>query len=108
MPINERLGEFERATLLALIRLGPNPYGVTIRQELENRLERNVSIGAVYTTLDRLEEKGFVSSWRGDPTPERGGRAKRFFRIEAKGRIALEASIEETHRIIGIFQPARA
>jgi|ERR1044071_2137368 DNA-binding PadR family transcriptional regulator len=87
------LGEFEKAVLLALMRLGDDAYGVTIREELATRLEREVSIGAVYTTLGRLEEKGFVSSILGSPTPERGGRAKRFFHIEADGAEALRNSL---------------
>jgi DNA-binding PadR family transcriptional regulator len=87
------LGEFEKAVLLALIRLGDNAYGVTIREELTTRLARHVAIGAVYTTLGRLEEKGFVSSTLGNPTPERGGRAKRFFRLEAGGAEALRSSL---------------
>ena len=83
------LGEFERAVLLALITLEGTAYGVNIRQEIEDRLERDVSFGAVYTTLDRLLEKGLVSSYAGEPTPQRGGRAKKFFRIEQRGIDAL-------------------
>src|SRR5580692_7018144 len=70
------LGSFELATVTALLRLKDNAYGVKIRQELEALLKKTVAIGAVYTTLARLEGKGFVSSYTGDPTPERGGRAK--------------------------------
>lgn len=84
------LGEFERAVLVALIRLGDDAYGVAIRRHLVNRLHREIAIGAIYTTLQRLEDKGLVSSFMGDPTPQRGGRAKRFFRIEAAGLEALE------------------
>ena len=87
------LGEFEKAVLLALVRLRDNAYGVTIRQELTKRLDRDVAIGAVYTTLSRLEEKGYVSSNIGDPTPERGGRSKRYFRLEAPGAEALDRSL---------------
>lgn len=86
------LGEFERAVLLAVARLGEEAYGMTIRQELEQRLRRTVSIGAVYTTLDRMQEKGYVSSRLGDPTPARGGRAKKFFKVEAPGLDALNHS----------------
>src|SRR3989337_2513358 len=86
------LGEFEQRVLLALIRLRDNAYGVTIRREIERRTGRNVSIGAIYTTLDRLEEKGYVTSHMGDPTPERGGRAKRFVTITAAGANALQES----------------
>ena len=69
--------------LLALVRLEANAYGMTIRREIEDRTGRNLSIGAVYATLDRLESKGYVSSSLSEPTAERGGRAKRLFRIEA-------------------------
>jgi PadR family transcriptional regulator, regulatory protein PadR len=84
------IGEFERAVLLALIKLEGRAYGVSIRDELEMRLDRSVSFGAVYTTLDRLHEKGMVSSYVGEPTPQRGGRAKKFFRIERRGIDALQ------------------
>ena len=83
------LGGFEELILLALLRLPENAYGVTIHQEIQERTGRFTSLGAVYTTLDRLEEKGFVSSWIGEATPERGGRAKRYFKIEAAGEAAL-------------------
>lgn len=79
------LGEFEHIVVLALLRLEDRAYGVTVRREIEFRTRREVSIGAVYATLARLETKGFVSSFRGDPTPERGGRSKRFFRVTARG-----------------------
>jgi DNA-binding PadR family transcriptional regulator len=83
------LGEFEQAVLLAVVRLRTETYGVPIRRDLSKRLGRDVSIGALYTTLERLEAKGFVSSRMGEPTPERGGRAKRYYRIEAPGVRAL-------------------
>jgi DNA-binding PadR family transcriptional regulator len=83
------LGEFEHIIVLALLRLGDQAYGVTVRKEIQLRTNREVSIGAVYATLDRLETKGYVKSHRGDPTPERGGRSKRFFRITAKGMAAV-------------------
>ncbi len=79
------LGEFEHIVLLSLLRLDDRAYGVTVRQEIATRIGREVSIGAIYTTLDRLEAKGFVRSRMGEPTTERGGRAKRFFRVTAKG-----------------------
>jgi DNA-binding PadR family transcriptional regulator len=65
-------GEFEHIIVLALLRLEDRAYGVTVRQEIEFRIKREVSIGAVYATLDRLETKGYVKSYHGDPTPERG------------------------------------
>ena len=83
------LGEFEHIVLLALLRLTDHAYGVSVRQEIEQRTGRDVSIGAIYATLDRLESKGYVKSHLGDPTPERGGRSKRFFRVTAKGTMAV-------------------
>jgi PadR family transcriptional regulator len=83
------LGGFESLVLLAIVRLGERAYGVTIRQELLERANKDIAIGAIYTSLDRLEQKGFVESWVGDPTPERGGRAKRFFRVTAAGLSAF-------------------
>lgn len=78
--------------LLALVRLKANAYGMTVRREIEARTGRSLSIGAVYATLERLEAKGYVSSSIGAPTPERGGRAKRLFRMEADGERALGVS----------------
>ena len=89
MAGRDYLGEFEHIIVLALLRLADQAYGVTVRQEIEVRTKREVSIGAVYATLDRLEAKGYVKSHRGDPTPERGGRSKRFFRVTAKGIAAV-------------------
>ena len=94
MASREYLGEFEQIALLALLRLGKNAYGVPVRKEIEKRTKRAVSIGALYSTLDRLEAKGHVVSWLGDPTAERGGRAKRYFRVEPLGIRALERSRE--------------
>ena len=96
MPDRDYLGEFEHVILLALLRLQDRAYGVTVRQEIELRTHREVSIGAVYATLDRLETKGYVTSLRGDPTPERGGRSKRFFCVTADG---VEA-VSRTHRAL--------
>jgi DNA-binding PadR family transcriptional regulator len=75
--------------LLAILRLGDAAYGVTIRAEIAARTGREPSPGALYTTLDRLEEKGLVGSRFGDPTPQRGGRAKRYFRVTRKGAAAV-------------------
>ena len=83
------MGEFEQIVLLAILRLDREAYGMRVREEIETRTGRDVSYGAVYTTLDRLERKGWVSHQMGDPTPERGGRAKKFFRVEPAGRDAL-------------------
>jgi PadR family transcriptional regulator, regulatory protein PadR len=89
MSSPDYLGEFEHIVVLALLRLEERAYGVTVRQEIEFRTKREVSIGAVYATLDRMETKGYVKSRLGDPTPERGGRSKRFFRVTAKGVAAV-------------------
>ena len=83
------LGNFEEIVLLAVLRLGEQAYGAKIRQTVAGATERDVSIGAVYATLDRLERKGYLKSWQGEATPERGGRAKRFFRVEGAGVEAL-------------------
>ena len=85
MSARDYLGEFEHLIVLAVLRLADRAYGVTVRQEIEIRTKREVSIGAVYATLDRLETKGYVKSHFSDPTPERGGRSKRFFEVTAKG-----------------------
>jgi PadR family transcriptional regulator PadR len=92
MPRGEILGPLEQIILLALVRLNSKAYGMTVRREIEERTGRNISIGAIYATLERLESKGYVSSFTGAPTPERGGRAKRFFRLEAGGEEALRLS----------------
>lgn len=83
------LGEFEQVVLLAVLRLGENAYGVSIRAEIGARTGREPAPGALYTALDRMEEKGFVQSRWGDPTPQRGGRAKRYFTVTKRGRVAV-------------------
>ena len=80
--MNNGLGEFEQLVLLALLRLQPEAYGVAIRDEIEEKTGRRVALGSVYTTLLRLEDKGFVATRIGEPTPQRGGRRKKFYRIE--------------------------
>lgn len=79
------LGELELMLLLAVVHLGEEAYGVTISRELEKYRKRDVAVGSVYAALERLETKGLVTSILGDPTPERGGKAKRFFRITKEG-----------------------
>ncbi|HEY2361556.1 MAG TPA: PadR family transcriptional regulator [Candidatus Angelobacter sp.] len=81
----EYLGEFELMILLTVIHLGEDAYGVPISREIEKRRKREVSVGSVYAALERLEEKGLVASDLGDPTPERGGKAKRYFRVTQEG-----------------------
>jgi DNA-binding PadR family transcriptional regulator len=88
----EHLGEFEQVVLLAIARLGEGAYGVPVRAEIEKRAKRRVTIGALYATLDRLEAKGYVESWFADPTPQRGGRSKRCFRLLPEGAAALSRS----------------
>ena len=103
MPMSDagqgRLGEFEFNVLAALLGIGRDAYGVAVREAMEDRLERTVSMGAVYATLARLEKKGFVSSRFGDPTPERGGKAKRFFHVEKAGTEALRRSMADRSRM---------
>jgi PadR family transcriptional regulator, regulatory protein PadR len=89
MAKGESLGEFEHLVLLAVLRLGPDSYGMRVRREIAERTGRDVTIGAVYATLDRLAAKGLVTSMLSDPTPERGGRAKRSFRLTGAGSEAL-------------------
>ncbi len=86
------LGEFEQVVLLAVARLDGEGYGVSIRREIETRTERPVTIGAIYATLDRLAAKGYLAVTPGAPTPERGGRAKRFYDVEPEGVAALRSS----------------
>lgn len=92
MARREHLGEFEHLVLLAVLRLGDDAYGVPIRHEIEKRTGRALTVGALYRTLDRLEAKGYVTSWFGDPTPERGGRSRRYFKIRPVGLRTLRAS----------------
>jgi len=86
------LGEFEQIVLLAVLRLGDQAYGVTILAEIAARTGRNPSPGALYTTLHRMEDKGLVTFRDGSPTPERGGRAKRFVDVTRPGRNALASA----------------
>jgi PadR family transcriptional regulator, regulatory protein PadR len=79
------LGEFEYLLVSAATRLGDDAYGAAMRQEIETLTGRRCSLGALYTTLDRLEGKGIVETWMGEATAERGGRAKRMVRVTAKG-----------------------
>ena len=92
MAKREFLGNFELVVMLALIRLGENAYGVPIASEIEARSGRRVSLGSIYATLERLEAKGLVSSKLGEPTSERGGRAKKYFRISGMGLREVRAT----------------
>ena len=90
------LGSLEHIVLLAVLRLGNDAYGVTVRRQIESATGRDLSVGAAYATLVRLESKGYVTSREGEPTAERGGRAKRYFRVTAAGRSVLRS----THEVI--------
>src|SRR6202040_342172 len=83
------IGEFEEFVLLAILNQGDNAYGVTIRQALEEATDRSITVGSLYTTLSRLEEKGLVQSWVGEPTAERGGRAKKHYRVNGAAQSLL-------------------
>lgn len=95
----DALGEVEHLILLAIVRLGDAAYGVTIRQEIEQRTGRELAIGALYTALERLARKGFVRSSLSDPTPLRGGRSRRYYRLKPAGASALRESRERLARM---------
>jgi PadR family transcriptional regulator PadR len=88
-----QLGQFEHMVLLAILRKQPAAYGISIQDELFARTAREYSVGAIYTTLDRLEKKGFVKSKQGEATAQRGGRRKLYFSLTAPGQSALQASL---------------
>jgi DNA-binding PadR family transcriptional regulator len=94
------LGEFEQVVLLAILRLRDKAYGVTIGAEITTCTGRDPAPGALYTTLDRLEDKGLVTSRMGDPTPQRGGRAKRYFDLNSKGLAAVTRAQQSYRRLL--------
>jgi len=99
------LGQFEQLVLTAILTLGDNAYGVTIHAKAEAlAAPKKAALGAVYATLDRMEDKGLVASWLSDPTPERGGRAKRHYRLEPAGERALRDSAVTAKRICDAVQ----
>jgi PadR family transcriptional regulator PadR len=100
MATTPSLGEFEQVVLLAILRLGDGAYGVSIREEIQARTDREPSPGALYTTLDRLEEKGLLRSRLGDPTPQRGGRAKRYVEVTATGVEAVARAQRSYRRLL--------
>jgi len=103
------LGEFEQFVLLAILRLGDHAYGVAIREEIRERTGREPAPGALYTTLDRLEDKGLIASRLGDPTPQRGGRAKRFFKVSEVGVEAVTRAQRSYRRLLeGLRLPGGA
>jgi PadR family transcriptional regulator, regulatory protein PadR len=93
------LGEFETAVLLAIVHLRGRGYGLSIADEIERRTGKPVSFGAVYATLDRLQRKGLISSELGEPTPKRGGKPRRFYRIEAPGERSLREAQSVAERM---------
>ena len=96
MPKRNNLGDFELMVMLALLRLGDDAYGVPISREIEQQSGREVALGSVYATLERLEGRGLVSSHLGKPTAERGGKAKRYFRVTSNGL----RKVKETRRTL--------
>lgn len=93
------LGEFELMVMLVLLHLGDQAYGVSVSRELEKQRGREVSLGSIYAALDRLEQKGLISSSLGDPTPDRGGKAKRYFRVTQEGL----RKVHETRRVLSVL-----
>src|SRR5438270_6121984 len=93
------LGEFEQVVLMGVLRAGDDAYGVTIRDAILKGARREVGLAAVYKTLNRLEEKGLVTAQLGEPTPERGGRRKRYYTVTAAGRRSLRQSIDVLRRM---------
>jgi PadR family transcriptional regulator, regulatory protein PadR len=103
--MSDTIGEFEQLVMLAVLRLDDDAYGTTIREELRSRADRDVSPGAVFTTLERLEARGLVTSEYGDPTAERGGRRKRFYHLSTAGRRALSRSLQTVRRMARGLEP---
>jgi DNA-binding PadR family transcriptional regulator len=106
MSKREALGEFEQLVLVAIARLGERAHGVTIREEIKSRTGRSATRGAIYITLDRLENKGYIRTWLADPTPERGGKAKRVCAIQPAGLQALIEARTVLNRMWQGFRPA--
>ena len=103
------LGEFEQIVLLAILRVGDDAYGVPIRAEIEACTGRDPAPGALYTTLDRLEDKGFVTSRMGDPTPQRGGRARRYLEVSRSGVEAVARAQRSYQKLLkGLILPGMA
>ena len=100
------VGEFEMLVLLAILRLGSDAYGVTIHAELERETSRETTMGAIYKTLGRLEQKGYVSTVIGEPTAQRGGRRKKLYRVEPFGRRAVRQSMTDLRRLTRGLGPA--
>jgi DNA-binding PadR family transcriptional regulator len=103
--MGDALGEFEQLVMCAVLRLDDEAYGTSIREELKARAERDVSPGAIFTTLERLESRGLVTSSYGEPTPERGGRRKRFYHLTGDGRRALSRALNTFKRMARGLEP---
>jgi DNA-binding PadR family transcriptional regulator len=100
-------GEFEQLVLLAILRLGPDAYGTPIRHEIEDRTGRSVTVGALYSALERLERKGFVRAAVGYPTPPRGGRARRYYKVLPAGLAELRRARRALARMWDGLEPER-
>ena len=100
MKTTLQIGEFEQLVLLAILRLEDGAYGVSVRRELEQCARRKTTPGALYTTLDRLERKGLIRARTGEPTPERGGRAKRFYTVTKSGKARVVAAQMSFRRML--------
>src|SRR5262245_6425026 len=101
MSAFDSIGEFEHMVLLAALRLGDDAYAVTVRDEIRVHTGRDVSRGSIYITLDRLETKGFLKSRLGEPTAERGGRAKRYYTLRP---VAIEALKESRRALVSLWR----
>ena len=99
------MGEFELIVLATILRLKQEAYGTAIRNDVEERTQRTVSVGALYTTLERLEKKQYLSSRMGEPSGQRGGRAKRFYQVEAQGLEQLKKSWAALHQACADLPP---
>lgn len=97
--MTKKIGEFEILLLMAVLRLKEGAYGAEVHREIESRTGRSIVVGAVYTGLARLEQSGLISSEVGEPTPERGGRRKRYYRVEVTGLEALRSAIGGLRRM---------
>jgi PadR family transcriptional regulator PadR len=104
--VDGKLGEFEQIVLLALIRLGDDAYGVSVSREIARRTGRDATLGTVYKTLMRLETKKLVRTRIGEPTPERGGRRKKYYAITPAGRSALATTLKALRRMTQGLDPA--
>jgi DNA-binding PadR family transcriptional regulator len=94
-----RPGEFEILVLLAILRLKDGAYGVTVREELEKETSRRLTLGTIYKSLSRLEDKGFLSAWVSEPTAERGGRRKKLYQVSLSGRAAVQDSLADLRQL---------